>query len=60
MNIRKTLILAAVAASAAVARGDAVTVSVEGTRPGRTLPNAQQTLTLWRNAVCRGCRVHVW
>ena len=40
----------AAAASAVVARGDAVAVSVEGTRPGRTLPNVQQTLTLWHLA----------
>ena len=31
----------------AIAHGDAVTVSVDGTHPGRTLPNVQQMLTLW-------------
>lgn len=46
----KRVALGLMAALAAIARGDAVTVSVEGTRPGRTLPNAQQTLTLWHLA----------
>jgi len=31
----------------AIAHGDAVMVSVDGTHPGRTLPNVQQMLTLW-------------
>ena len=31
----------------AIAHGDAVTVSVDGTHPGRALPNVQQMLTLW-------------
>ena len=43
MNIRKTMILAAAAASTVL--GDAVTVSVDGTHPGRALPNVQQMLT---------------
>ena len=45
MNIRKTMVLAAAAASTVL--GDAVTVSVDGTHPGRALPNVQQMLTLW-------------
>ena len=45
MNIRKTMILAAAATSTVL--GDAVTVSVDGTHPGRALPNVQQMLTLW-------------
>lgn len=41
------MILAAVASTAAMAWGDGVTLSVDGTRPGQTLPNAQQMLTRW-------------
>ena len=50
-------------AAVAFAQSDAVTVSVEGTCPGRTLPNAQQTLTLWhleRDAYANRARNVEW